>query len=113
MEKESPIRRPMRRKLLGGGAALVTGTLGLGFLGKRFGQAEPQPSGAADSTVAVTAPSGPAIELRLYGRNWHIQGEGPRARWARPERGQSQIVFGELLDGPSDSAGVAKVGEFF
>jgi hypothetical protein len=112
MEKESPIRRPMRRKLLGGGAALVTGTLGLGFLGKRFGQAEPQPRGAADRPAPMTAPSGAAIELRLYGRNWHIQGEGPRARWARPERGQRQVVFGELLDGPIGSAGV-KVGEFY
>jgi len=113
MEKESPIRQPARRRLLGGGAALVTATLGLGFLGKRIGQAEPQSGGAADSTVTVTAPSGAPIELRLYGRNWHIQGEGPRARWARPERGQSQVVFGELLDGAGDSAGVAKVGEFY
>ena len=104
MENESPIRQPARRKLLGGRAALVTGTLGLGFLGKRVGQAEPQPRGAADSRVAVTAPSGAPIELRLYGRDWHIQGEGPRALWARPERGQRQVVFGELLDGPLAAA---------
>jgi hypothetical protein len=112
MEKESPIRRTARRTLLAGGATLVTGTLGLGFLGKRLGHAEPQPSGAADPPVTVTAPSGAPFELRLYGRNWHVQGEGPRARWARPERGQRQVVFGELLEGPNDPAGV-KVGEFY
>jgi len=112
MENESPIRQPARRKLLGGGAALVTGTLGLGFLGKRLWQSEPQPKGAADPLVPIAAPSAAPVELRLYGRNWHIQGEGPRARWARPERGQRQVAFGELLDGPTDSAGV-KVGEFY
>jgi len=112
MEKESPIRQSGRRKLLGGGAALATGVLGLGFLGKRFGQSDPQPTHAAKLPVVATAPSGAPIELRLYGRNWHIQGEGPRARWARPERGQRQLTFGELLDGPVDSAG-AKVGELY
>jgi Allene oxide cyclase barrel like domain len=112
MEKVSPIRQPARRKLLGGGAALVTGALSLGFLGKRLGQTEALPTAVAVPTVAVTAPPGAPIELRLYGRNWHVQGEGPRARWARPERGQGQVVFGELLDGPIDSAG-AKVGEFY
>ena len=112
MEKHSPIRQPARRKLLGGGAALVTGTLGLGFLGKRFGQTEPGPEVAANLPASATAASEAAVELRLYGRNWHVQGEGPRARWARPERGQRQVVFGELLDGPGDSTG-AKVGEFY
>jgi hypothetical protein len=109
MEKEAPMRQPARRKLLGGGAAVVTGLLGLGFLSKRVGQAEPMPSVAANAPITA---SGAPIELRLFGRNWHIQGEGPRARWTRPERGQSQVVFGELLDGPSNSAGV-KVGEFY
>jgi hypothetical protein len=112
MEKESPVRQSARRKLLGGGAALVTGALGLGFLGKRFGPTEPRPMLAADSQRTVTAPSGAPFELRLYGRNWHLQGEGPRARWTRPERGQRQLIFGELLDGPTSSAGV-KVGEFY
>ena len=60
----------------------------------------------------MTAATGAPIELRLYGRNRHVQGEGPRARWARPERGQRQVVFGELLDGPVGAAGV-KVGEFY
>jgi len=112
MEKESPTRQPARRKLLGGGAALVTGMLGLGFLGKRVEQSESQPRSVADQPVTVTASAGAPFELRLYGRNWHIQGEGPRARWARPERGQGQVTFGELLNGPVDSAGV-KVGEFY
>jgi hypothetical protein len=109
MEKESPTRQPARRRLLGGGAALATGLLGLGFLGKRPGHAEPEATGAAGAPVSVS--SGP-IELRLYGRNWHVQGEGPRARWPRPERGQRQLVFGELLNGPIDAAGI-KVGELY
>ena len=106
-------RIPARRKLLGGGAALLTGLLGAG-LGRRLGGSEGPAREPARTTEAsaTAADADTRLDLRLYGRGWQMQADAPRAAWARPARGQRQLVFGELLDRPSADAD-AKVGEFY
>jgi hypothetical protein len=106
----------MRRTLLGGGAALVTGLLGAGLFGRQSGAAGPAvtaaPSAGEASPPDRSADSAPSTELRLYGQNWQLQSDGARITWARPTRGQRSLVFGELLDAPAHAGG-AKIGELY
>src|SRR6476620_1597490 len=101
-----------RRKLFGSGAALVTGVLGLGFIGRRLASPEAPPHDPEHAVDASADGVVRRIELRLYGRGWQLISDAPRATWARPARGQSSIVFGELFDGPESSAG-KKIGELY
>ncbi|MCC6178896.1 MAG: hypothetical protein IT305_26610 [Chloroflexi bacterium] len=100
---------PTRRKLLGGGAALLAGALGAGVYGRRLTHADPMPADAM--APGSTRPTVTTLDLRLYGRNWQVQSDAPRAAWARPSRGQRSLTFGELLDGAAEAG--AKVGEFY
>lgn len=102
------MRGPARRKLLGGGAAALTGFLGVGLSRRLGGSDGPVTAPAAEEPAADST----TVEFRLFGRGWHIQGDGPRAAWARPTRGQRQLAFGELFERP-DADAEAKVGEFY
>lgn len=104
------MRERSRRTLLGGAAAAVTGLLGAGIFGRRAEAPTASPPPSAEATTAQSATS--TVELRLYGRGWQFQADGPRASWVRPVRGQQSLVYGELLDAPALENG-AKVGELY
>jgi hypothetical protein len=85
--------------------------LGAGLFGRATGRTEA--TAAAEVPVPGAAPAEPStIELRFYGRSWRLQGDGPRAGWAIPTRGQRSLVYGELLDAPANAGG-SKVGELY
>ena len=84
-----------RRGLLGRGALVAAGVLGLGGAVRR-------------SSAAEAAPSQPSrTELKLYGRHFHMHAPERRAG-ELPRKGDRHTAYGELLDGPE---GVA-VGHF-
>jgi hypothetical protein len=88
---ERPIRGSTRRGLLGRGAALLVGALGVG-------------AATGDGAAAATRPIG---VLTLYGRGFHIHSPGRRAG-AMPAQHDAGATYGELLAG----RGGEKVGEF-
>ena len=91
-------RQTARRGLVGRGALVLAGALGLGAAASSDtgrGLAR-QAAGSAGST------------LRLTGRQWHLVSQD-RPAGEPPAQGDRLTMFGELLD----EAGGRKVGEFY
>jgi hypothetical protein len=86
------IRTLSRRRMLGRGLLLVGAALGLG---------------AAASARAAAAVPKTGSELRLYGRNLHLQAPQRRAGEV-PVKGDRHTAYGQLLDRPNGSV----VGQF-
>ena len=78
-------RTSSRRGVLGRGLMLAAGALGLG-------------AARADASVKVTptVSTNAAEELRLFGRNFHLQAADHRAGQV-PEKGERHSAYGELL----------------
>ena len=91
-------RQTARRGLVGRGALLLAGALGLGAAASSDG-------GRGLARSAATA--GEAT-LRLTGRQWHLVSQD-RPAGVPPTQGDRLTMFGELLD----AAGDRKVGEFY
>jgi len=91
-------RPTARRGLVGRGALVLAGALGLGAVARSDGGRElaRQASAAAGST------------LRLTGRQWHLVSQD-RPAGEPPAQGDRLTMFGELLD----ESGERKVGEFY
>ena len=83
------IRSTSRRGLLGRGLLVAAGALGLGAA------ARAERSGG----VVPSFGSKDADELRLYGRNFHLQAPTRRAGEV-PVNGERHSAYGELLDRP-------------
>jgi hypothetical protein len=92
------VQQTRRRGLLGRGALLLAGAIGLG--------AASRSDTARD--LAVEAPAAGATVLNLIGRNWHLVSQDRRAG-EPPVQGDRLTMFGEL----HDPAGGRKVGEFY
>jgi hypothetical protein len=86
-----------RRGLLGRGALLVAGALGLGAAAQSGGI----------RTIAA-APEKASSVLRLNGRSWHLVSQD-RLPGELPVQGDRLTMFGELFD----EAGGRKLGEFY
>ncbi len=83
------IRSTSRRGLLGRGLVVAAGALGLGAAARAERSGAVLPSfGTKDSD-----------ELRLYGRNFHLQAPTRRAGQV-PVNGERHNAYGELLDRP-------------
>jgi hypothetical protein len=85
------IRGTSRRSLLGRGLVVAAGALGLGAAAR------------AERSGGVVAPSlgtKDAEQLRLYGRNFHLQAPTRRAGEV-PLNGERHSAYGELLDRPN------------
>lgn len=83
-------RTSSRRGVLGRGLVLALGALGLGAARQ------------ADAAVATTAAPGTSTtELRLYGRNFHLQAAGHTAG-KMPRKDERHTTYGELLTRPND-----------
>lgn len=95
---EEPTRVASRRGLLGRGALLVAGALGI-VAARRQGPAE----AAAPATVSTVK----GTELRLYAQNFHLHAPSHRAGQL-PVKGDRHSAYGELLD----RAGGKVVGHF-
>ena len=83
---EEAIRTSSRRGLLGRGLLVAAGALGVGAAA-RSARSELAPPKAKDG------------ELRLYGRNFHLQASARRAGEV-PVNGERHSAYGELLDRP-------------
>src|SRR5689334_5912031 len=84
-------RTSSRRGVLGRGLVLVAGALGLGAAQR------------AESSVAVpsrTWQGTKATELKLFGRNFHLQAADHRAGQV-PVSGERHSAYGELLERPN------------
>src|SRR5262245_37032719 len=90
-------RPTARRGLVGRGALLLAGALGLGAAA----------SSDADRGLASQAAAAGST-LRLTGRQWHLVSQD-RPAGEPPTQGDRLTMFGELLD----EAGGRKVGEFY
>jgi hypothetical protein len=89
---EEATRVASRRSLLGRGALLVAGALGV---------TAAQRSNAAHAAVPLpTKGAAKAMELSLYARNFHLQAPTHRAGQL-PVGGDSHSAYGELLDRPN------------
>ena len=88
---EAP-RAASRRSVLGRGALLVAGALGVGAAVKRVGSETATP--AAPATTALQT------ELRLFARNYHLHSPTHRAGQI-PAKGERTSAYGELLDRPN------------
>jgi hypothetical protein len=91
-------RQTGRRGLVGRGALVLAGAIGLGATAR---------SERARELVAA-APMAAGSTLRLTGRQWHLVSQD-RPAGEPPVRGDRLTMFGELLD----EAGERKVGEFY
>jgi hypothetical protein len=78
--------RTSRRSLLGRGALLAAGALGITAAG-------------AQGTAWARASRKRGAQLRLYGRNFHLHSPSRRAGKV-PENGDRHSTYGELLDRP-------------
>ena len=88
---EEATRVASRRSLLGRGALLVAGALGV---------TAAQRANAAHGAVPLpTKGAAKAIELSLYARNFHLQAPTHRAGQL-PVSGDRHSAYGELLDRP-------------
>ena len=83
------IRSTSRRGLLGRGLLVAAGALGLGAAARA----------ERSSGVVPSFGSKDADELRLYGRNFHLQAPTRRAGEV-PVNGERHNAYGELLDRP-------------
>jgi hypothetical protein len=92
------VRQTARRGLVGRGALLLAGALGLGAAA----------SSNAGRGLADQAASAAGSTLRLSGRQWHLVSQD-RSPGQPPAQGDRLTMFGELLD----EAGGRKVGEFY
>jgi hypothetical protein len=81
------IRMSSRRGLLGRGLLLAAGALGVG-------------ASARSVKSELSAPTKNDTELRLYGRNFHLQAPARRAGEV-PVSGERHTTYGELLDRPN------------
>jgi hypothetical protein len=86
-----------RRGLLGRGALLVAGALGLGAVARGEGARE---------LAAPAAEAGRSVQ-RLAGRSWHLVSD--RRPGEVPAQGDRLTMYGELFD----EAGGRKLGEFY
>jgi hypothetical protein len=82
------IRTSSRRGLLGRGLLVAAGALGVGAAAR-----------SAKSEFAPADAAGKNGELRLYGRNLHLQAPERRAGQV-PVNGERHSAYGELLDRP-------------
>ena len=90
--EEAP-RVASRRSVLGRGALLVAGALGVGAAARKVVPAEAKPTVAPATTARPT-------ELRLFARHYHLHSPTHRAGQI-PGKGERTSAYGELLDRPS------------
>jgi hypothetical protein len=90
--EEAP-RVASRRSVLGRGALLVAGALGIGAAARKVGSPE------AKAAPSVAPPTGRPAELRLFARHYHLHSPTHRAGQI-PAKGERTSAYGELLDKP-------------
>ena len=81
------VRTSSRRGLLGRGLLFAAGAFGVG-------------AAARSAKSEVPPPKATVAELRLYGRNFHLQAPSHRAGQV-PVNGERHSAYGELLDRPN------------
>jgi hypothetical protein len=89
---EDAPRVASRRSVLGRGALLVAGALGVGAAARKV------VPGDADATAAPAQPTRPR-ELTLFARHYHLHSPTHRAGQI-PGKGERTSAYGELLDRP-------------